>query len=328
MKCNEGFTKGLPENFANKKHVKHTSTVLEPSIPFHTLVELVYAQDIAIDKIRTHDLALEVNNIKKQQQTQTLGSSQQEHLMFTQPRDPSNKNKPTYKIIVPRVTEHTTQSPLVSKNKEMMKIKEMKSPQKSFVQYFRSLQTTEQNNMIHFIEVEVIHGTIITIKILIHKTDIALHPEIDLVMTKVLPLHNHDMTTINEIHDLVALLTDLLHDTRQRYGSRSYSRDNNNFTRYTSSYRPPSRPREARFSRSRSHSNTRNKLNAIQPQHQNDPINFEVHMYHPTEMANAVTLTSWFYYLDTHTPPNQFQRDCPSRLEISFLLDSGVSLSV
>ena len=41
LKCNEIFTKGLPKNpkdFANKRQVKHTSTVLEPSIPFHTLV--------------------------------------------------------------------------------------------------------------------------------------------------------------------------------------------------------------------------------------------------------------------------------------------------
>ena len=57
-------------------------------------------------------------------------------------------------------------------------------------------------------------------------------------------------------------------------------------------------------------------------------INFEIHMYHPTEMANALTPTSWFYSLYTHVSPNQNQRDYPSRLEISFLLDSGASISV
>ena len=31
----------------------------------------------------------------------------------------------------------------------------------------------------------------------------------------------------------------------------------------------------------------------IQQQEQTDPIKFEVHMYHPTAMANAVTPTSW-----------------------------------
>ena len=100
LKCNEIFTKGLPKhlkNFANKRQVKHTSTVLEPSIPFHTLVKLVDAEDIANDKIRTHDLALEINNITKQLNTQTLDHSSQEQLMFTQPKDPNNKNKPAYK---------------------------------------------------------------------------------------------------------------------------------------------------------------------------------------------------------------------------------------
>ena len=51
-------------------------------------------------------------------------------------------------------------------------------------------------------------------------------------------------------------------------------------------------------------------------------------MYHPTEMTNALTPTSWFYSLYTHTSSNQNHRDYPSRLAISFLLDSGASISV
>ena len=51
-------------------------------------------------------------------------------------------------------------------------------------------------------------------------------------------------------------------------------------------------------------------------------------MYHPTEMANAVTPTSWFYSLYTQTPSNQTQRGFPSKLDISFLLGSGASISV
>ena len=77
--------------------MKHTSTVLEPSIPFHTLVKLIDAEDIANEKIRTHDLALELNNFTNQLQAQTLASSQQEQLMFTQSRDPNNKKTPAYK---------------------------------------------------------------------------------------------------------------------------------------------------------------------------------------------------------------------------------------
>ena len=66
----------------------------------------------------------------------------------------------------------------------------------------------------------------------------------------------------------------------------------------------------------------------IQPQDQSDPIKFEVHMYHPRAMANAVTPTSWFYTPYVHTPSSVTQRDSPSRLEIAFLLDSGASISV
>ena len=66
----------------------------------------------------------------------------------------------------------------------------------------------------------------------------------------------------------------------------------------------------------------------IQQQDQSDPIKFEVQMYHPTAMANAVTPTSWFYTLYVHTPSSIIQRFNPSRLEIAFLLGSGASISV
>ena len=51
-------------------------------------------------------------------------------------------------------------------------------------------------------------------------------------------------------------------------------------------------------------------------------------MYHPTEMANDLTRTSWFYSLYLNTPEIYYDNDHPSRLEISFLLDSGASISV
>ena len=51
-------------------------------------------------------------------------------------------------------------------------------------------------------------------------------------------------------------------------------------------------------------------------------------MYHPTEMANALTPTSWFYSLYTHTSERYNGNDHPSSLEISLLLDSGASISV
>ena len=66
----------------------------------------------------------------------------------------------------------------------------------------------------------------------------------------------------------------------------------------------------------------------IQSQNQSEPKKIEVHMHHPTAMANAVTPTSWFHTLYVHTPSSIVQRDNPSRLEIAFLLDSGASISV
>ena len=146
LKCNEIFTKGLPKNFkdfANKRQVKHTSTILEPSIPFHTLVKLVDAEDIANDKIRTHDLTLEVNNITKQLQTQSLHSQQSDQVRFTQPRDPNNKTKPAYKKYCSYChrTNHSISACFKKQRDDEDKrdtYARSKSPQKSFVQCFRS----------------------------------------------------------------------------------------------------------------------------------------------------------------------------------------------
>ena len=230
LKCNEIFTKGLPKNlkdFANKRQVKHTSTVVEPSIPLHTLVKLVDAEDIANDEIRTHDLALEINNITKQLNTQTLDHSSQEQLMYTQPKDPNNKNKPAknkknlLKNIVRTVIEQTTPLLLVSKNKEMMKINEKHMLDQNL--HKNHLYSTsvlppmiEQNNMIIDTEIEVPHETTLITEI-IHKTDTVLHIEIeiDFGMTKVPLLHttlDQDMIHTNVILDLTVLLTDLLID--------------------------------------------------------------------------------------------------------------------
>ena len=344
LKCNEICTKGLPKNlkdFANKRQVKHTSTVLEHSIPFHTLVKLVDAEDIANDKIRPHDLTLELNNITKQFQTQTLDTHQQEQLLFTQPKDPNNKHKPAYKKYCSYChrTNHSISACFKKQRDDEDKrdaYARSKSPQKSFVQYFRSpsndrtkrydaryrSRSTSQNN---YNKNNTSQNRYRSTSRDRFKYDKSTTPP--QYTRSRYDNYKRDSRSYRSPYR-TSYRSPYRHDSRHRYRSRSYSRDNNNFTIYTSSYRPPSRPRHSRDSRSRSHSNTRTKLNTIQPQTQNEPINFEIHMYHPTEMANAVTPTSWFYSLYTHTPSNQNQRDYPSRLEISFLLDSGASISV
>ena len=120
------------------------------------------------------------------------------------------------KNIVHTVTEQITPSPLVSKHNEMMKTNEMLMLDQNLHKnhlYNTSvlLLMTEQKIMIIDIEVEVPHVITLTTK-LIHKIDTVLHLEIDLVMTKVLLLHNtldYDMIPTNAIHGLTVLHTDL-----------------------------------------------------------------------------------------------------------------------
>ena len=113
----------------------------------------------------------------------------------------------------------------------------MKSPQKSFVQYFRSPSNdrTKRNDTRYRSRR---HELIFIIKTQNRKTDVAPHPETDSVTTKILFLYNtldHDTTTTKEIHDHTALLQDLLTDLPTDMtlvidlNYDSYSRDNNNF---------------------------------------------------------------------------------------------------
>ena len=316
------------------------STVLEPSIPFHTLVKLVDAKDIANDKIRTHDLALEINNITKQLHTQTLEPSSQEELMFTQPKDPNNKNKPSNKKYCSYChrTNHSISACFKKQRDDEDKrvaYARSKSPQKLFVQYFRSpsndrtkhydnryrSRSTSRNNSYNKTYSQNRYRCTSRDRISYDKSTTPPQYSRSRFDTYKRDSQSYRSPYRSSYKSL------FIHNSRPRYISRSYARDNN-FTKYTNSYRPPSRPRDSRFSRSRSHSNPRKKINIIQPQDQSDPIKFEVHMYHPTAMATAVTPTSWFYTLYVHTPSSITQRDNPSRLELAFLLDSGASISV
>ena len=204
-----------------------------------------------------------------------------------------------------------------------------KSPQKSFVQNFRSSsndKTSRYDTRSKKIQIDIaveVHLVLTFTEITILTIEKDLHLELVIIMIEILLLHitlDHVMIIIKETLDHIVHHTGhhtyrspYTRDSRPRYKSRSYSRVNN-FQKYTSLCRPPSRPRDSRYCRSISHSNTRNKLNNIQPQSPTDPINFEIHIYHPTEMAIALTPTSWFYSLYTHVSPNQTQRDYQSRL--------------
>ena len=118
------------------------------------------------------------------------------------------------------VTEQIIPSLLVSKNNEMTKINEMLMLDQnlhknhSFSTSFGLHLIIEQNTIKIGIKVEVLHVTTLTARP-IHKIDTVFHPEIDLVKTKVLLLHNtldHDMSLTNAIHTLTVHHTDLLID--------------------------------------------------------------------------------------------------------------------
>ena len=325
LKCKEIFTKGLPKNledFANKRQVKHTSTVLEPLLPFHTLVKLVDAGDIANDKIRTHDLALEIKNLTKQLNTQTLDPSSQEQLMFTQPKDPKNKNKPAYKKCCSycQRTNHSISACFKKQRDDEDKrdaYARSKSPQKSFLQYFRSpsngrtkhydnryrSRSTSRDNSYNKNYSQNRYRSTSRDKFSYDKSTTPPQYSRSRYDT-----YKRDSRSYRSPYRC-SYRSPYRHNSRPRYRSRSYSRDNK-FTKHTNSYRPPSRPRDSRFSRSRSHSNPRNKINMIQ-QDQSDPIKIEVHKYHPTAMANAVTPTSWFNTLYVHTPSSIIQKRQP-----------------
>ena len=152
LKNNEIFTKGLPKklkDFAHKRQVKHVSTLLEPSIPFHTIVRHVDSEDIANEKIRTNDLALETNKVSLEDVSNTKVLEHKEHIMVTQSGDPNNKSKPAYKKYCSYCHKNNHGiSNCYQKQRDdeyqRNKNQRSKTPQQSFVQYFRSKPNNSQ----------------------------------------------------------------------------------------------------------------------------------------------------------------------------------------
>ena len=154
LKNNEIFTKGLPKklkDFAHKRQVKHVSTFLEPSIPFHTLVRHVDSEDIANEKIRTNDLALEINKVSLEDDNNKKEFEHEDHIMVTQSGDPNNKSKPAYRKYCSycHKNNHSISNCYQKqRDDEYQKYNNQRSrtPQQSFVQYFRSKPNNSQEN--------------------------------------------------------------------------------------------------------------------------------------------------------------------------------------
>ena len=152
--------------------------------------------------------------------TQTLDHSSQEQLMYTQPKDPNNKNKPAYKKYCSYChrTNHSISACFKKQRDDEDKrdaYSRSKSSQKSFVQYFlspsndrtkhydnryRSRSTSRDNSFNKNYSQNRYRST---------------SRDRDFVTTKVLLLHttlDQDMIHTNVILGLTVLLTDLLID--------------------------------------------------------------------------------------------------------------------
>ena len=154
LKNNEIFTNGIPKkvkDFAHKRQVKHVSTLLEPSIPFHTLVRHVDSEDIANEKIRTNDLALEINKVSLEDDTNKKEFEHEDHIMLTQSGDPNNKSKPAYRKYCSYCHKNyhsISNCYQKQRDDEYQKYNNQRTrtPQQSFVQYFRSKPNNPQEN--------------------------------------------------------------------------------------------------------------------------------------------------------------------------------------
>ena len=107
--------------------------------------------------------------------------------MFTQPKDPNNKNKPAYNnyCSYSHRTNHSISACFKKQRDEEDKrdaYARSKSHKNHLYSTFALLPMIEHNTMIIDTEVEVLHE-ILTLKT-IHKIDTVIHLEIDLAMTK------------------------------------------------------------------------------------------------------------------------------------------------
>ena len=123
--------------------------VLEPSIPFHTLVRHVDSEDIANEKIGRNDLALEINKVLIEDDTSNK-ESEHDQIMVTQSGDPNNKTKPAYKKYCSYCHKNNhgiSNCYQKQRDEEYQRYKNQRSrtPQQSFVQYFCKPSQSQEN---------------------------------------------------------------------------------------------------------------------------------------------------------------------------------------
>ena len=135
--------------FPNKRQVKHTSTVMEPSIPFPLLVKLVDTEVITNEKVGILYLLLEISLVLSQLESknlsvETYGPSPE--IMFTQIIDPNNWSKLQSRISCNffHKTNHSVSICFRKQREDAARKRNSyswsKSPMKSFNQNFKANQ--------------------------------------------------------------------------------------------------------------------------------------------------------------------------------------------
>ena len=64
---------------------------------FIHLLDMSILKTLLMKKIRTNDLALEINKVSLEDDTNKTELEHEDHIMVTQSEDPNNKSKPSYK---------------------------------------------------------------------------------------------------------------------------------------------------------------------------------------------------------------------------------------
>ena len=370
MKCNEIFTRGLPKklkDFANKRQVKHISSSLEPSMPFHSLVNMVDSEDITLEKIKTQELSLEINNLSNTFQQNTNIQDSPSEPPQVQVIDPNNKSKPQFKKICSFCHKNNHSVSTCFRRLNMLKESkpQSRSPTPTFYQHFKnpsnktscsryrsrsysnpsrrsSRDTRYQSSSFSRSQSRPRYNT---------KTSSRTYS----------PYHNCDRSRYDKHynhnpHKSYSSSRTYYHSTSSRSPSKYYPRSrerssNSNtstFHRYNSPYRPPSKPRNDRY-RSRSHSNSHNRpqfqykpsINLTHPSTPPPQINSQTEsifeMYHPnisssqsssTSTEHANAITPFTWFVNLYIFKPTEDTSIPSKLELLFLLDSGASICV
>ena len=117
---------------------------------FTHLFDICHSEDIANEKIRTNDLALEINKISLDNDNNNK-ELEHDHIMVTQPGDPNNKSKPAYKkhcTYCHKNNHGVSNCYQKQRDEEYQKDRNPRPrpPQQSFVQYFLSKPSNSQDN--------------------------------------------------------------------------------------------------------------------------------------------------------------------------------------